>query len=88
VEGGGHPLTEPGDRQLTVATLGSLIVGDHPDLGTQLLEESDPLAGSERRRPGHIKAKLHPGVDLVGVLAAGPAARGEAELELGQRDGQ
>ena len=56
--------------------------------GPEALEQAGPLTGPERGGAADVEAQLHPRVDLVGVLAAGTAARAEPDLQLGDRDGQ
>ena len=87
-QGVGHPRPEAFDGQLPVADLRSFVVGHHPQLRAETLEEPGPLAGPQRGRPGHVEPQLHPRAHLVGVLTTGPAAGRKPELQLGQGNGQ
>ena len=88
MEGVGHPGPETGPTARSrLPDLGPFVVGHHPDLRPEAIEQPGPLPGAEDGRSGHVEAELDPGVHLVGVLAAGAPARAEPELQFGQGDG-
>ena len=47
MQGVGQAGTEPFHRQLPIADLGPLVVGHHPDVWSDAIEQTCPLAGAQ-----------------------------------------
>jgi hypothetical protein len=83
-----EPFRQAGQRQLTVASLRTLIAHHDAHCYTKLLQETGSLARTENPRARDVEDQLHPRVGGIGVLAARPAARAETPFQLSGWDNQ
>ena len=68
--------------QCPVAQLAALVVDDHPDLGSEAIDDALALHRTERRGRLEIEPQLDPRVRPIGVLTARSARRGVGDDQL------
>src|SRR5258706_498048 len=92
VEGGAEDLPHPEERFAEVAlAVAGAVAQDGEDAvlreaGGEQRHRPGLLLGGQQRRSREVEAHLGPGLDLVDVLAPGPAGAGEADVERRRRD--
>jgi hypothetical protein len=81
-----EPLRQAFQRQLTVASLRTLIAHHNANCYAELVQKTGTLARTEGTRARNVEDQLHPRVGGIGVLPTRPTARAETPLQLSGRD--